>query len=170
MERHILYKWTTSIESGQEDEPLLKEFRDFIARGNVVDLAIGVIIGTTFNKIVTSLVNDIVMPPIGLILNHVNFTQLYINLSHKSYPDLAAAKTAGAPTINYGAFISTVIDFLIIAIVVFFIIREVNRLMNHKDKESPAPVEPTTKSCPYCCSSIPLKATRCPNCTSQLMD
>jgi len=140
-----------------------KEFKDFIARGNVVDLAVGIIIGLAFGKIVTSLVNDIIMPPIGLLLGKVDFTNLFINLSGKPYATLAAAQEAGAATINYGVFINTIIEFLIVALVVFLLVKQINKLM-----KPAAPAEPTTKDCPYCFSAIPIKATRCPNCTSQL--
>lgn len=142
---------------------MFKEFRTFIVRGNVLDLAIAVIMGAAFGQIVTSLVNDIIMPPIGLVLGKVNFTNLYINLSSKHYASLAQAKAAGAPTINYGSFINTILNFLIIAFVIFIVIRQVNRL------KKPAPVvAPTTKSCAFCISEIPLEATRCPHCTSVL--
>jgi large conductance mechanosensitive channel len=144
---------------------LLKEFREFIMRGNVVDLAVGFIIGVAFGKIVTSFVGDILMPPIGLALGKVNFSNLFVNLSRTSYTSLAEAQAAGVPTINYGLFINTLIDFIIIAFVLFFIIRMINQMQRKKDE---APAEPTTKDCPYCFSSIPVKATRCPNCTSQL--
>ena len=145
---------------------MFKEFRDFALKGNVVDLAIGVIIGGAFGKIVTSFVNDILMPPIGLLLGRVNFSDLFINLSGKPYPTLAQAKEAGAPTINYGLFINNVIDFVIVAAVIFFIIQQlVNRL-----KEKPAPSDPTAKECPHCFSSVHIKASRCPHCTSVLSD
>ena len=140
-----------------------KEFKDFIARGNVVDLAVGIIIGLAFGKIVTSLVNDIVMPPIGLLLGKVDFNNLFINLSGKPYATLAAAKEAGAATINYGVFINTIIEFLIIALVVFLLVRQISKIM-----KPAAPPAPPTKDCPYCFSAVPIKATRCPNCTSQL--
>jgi large conductance mechanosensitive channel len=140
-----------------------KEFKDFIARGNVVDLAVGIIIGLAFGKIVTSLVNDIIMPPIGLLLGKVDFNNLFINLSGKPYATLAAAKEAGAATINYGVFINTIIEFLIIALVVFLLVRQINKIM-----KPAAPPAPPTKDCPYCYSAVPIKATRCPNCTSQL--
>ena len=142
---------------------LLKEFRDFISKGNVIDLAVGIIIGTAFSAIVTSLVKDIIMPPIGLLINRINFSNLYINLSAKHYASLAQASAAGAPTINYGTFINNVIDFLIIAFVIFLIVRQINKL------KKPAPVAPvTTKACPHCLSAIPLAATRCAYCTSLL--
>lgn len=142
---------------------MLKEFKAFAVRGNVVDMAVGVIIGAAFGKIVTSLVNDVIMPPLGLLLGKVDFANLYLNLSGGTYASLAEAKKAGAVTIGYGAFINTVIDFVIVAFVLFLLIRQMNRL-----KREPAPAAPTTKDCPFCFSKIPLKATRCPNCTSEL--
>jgi large conductance mechanosensitive channel len=142
---------------------MLKEFREFIARGNVLDLAVAVIVGGAFGKIVTSLVNDVVMPPIGLLLGKVDFSNLFINLSRARYFTLAEAKAAGAPTINYGLFLNSVIDFLIVAFVVFLMIRTVNRM--RRAQETPPPA---TKECPYCISTVPVKAVRCPNCTSDL--
>jgi large conductance mechanosensitive channel len=142
-----------------------KDLKAFILRGNVLDLAVGIIIGAAFGKIVTSLVSDVIMPPIGLLLGKVDFSSLYINLSGQPYDSLAAAKAAGAATINYGSFINMVLDFLIVAVVVFFLVRGVSRLMP-KPKE--APPAPSTKDCPFCLSAVPLKATRCPHCTSQL--
>ncbi len=142
-----------------------KEFKAFIMRGSVIDLAIGVIIGGAFGTIVTSLVNDIIMPPIGLLLGKVNFSSLFVPLDGKTYTSLAAAKDAGAATINYGQFINTLINFLIIALVIFVVVRGVNRLM---PKKVEAPAAPTTKACPFCATDIPLKATRCPHCTSEL--
>ncbi|MDK2979729.1 MAG: large conductance mechanosensitive channel [Chloroflexota bacterium] len=144
---------------------MLKEFRKFAMRGNVIDLAIGVIIGGAFGKIVSSFVNDILMPPIGLLLGNVDFTELYINLSGGQYDSLAAAQEAGAATINYGVFINTVIDFIIITFVIFLFVRQINKLQKPKEE---APAEPTTKDCPYCFTSIPIQATRCPACTSEL--
>jgi large conductance mechanosensitive channel len=142
-----------------------KDLKAFILRGNVLDLAVGIIIGAAFGKIVTSLVSDVIMPPIGLLLGKVDFSSLYINLSGQRYESLAAAKAAGAATINYGSFVNMVLDFLIVAVVVFFLVRGASRLMP-KPKEAP-PV-PSTKDCPFCLSAVPLKATRCPHCTSQL--
>jgi len=142
---------------------MLKEFKQFVARGNVVDLAIGVIIGAAFGKIVTSFVNDILMPPIGLLLGNVNFADLFITLSGGAYATLEEAQAASAVTINYGLFINTIIDFLIIAFVIFLLVKQVNRL-----KQPEPSVEPKTKECPYCLSEIPIKATRCPHCTSEL--
>ena len=143
---------------------MLKEFKKFAMRGNVIDLAIGVIIGGAFGKIVTSFVNDILMPPVGLLLGKVDFSNLYINLSGGKYDSLAAAQEAGAATLNYGLFLNTVIDFVIIVFVIFLLVRQINKL----EKPAETPKEPTTKECPYCCSSIPIKATRCPACTSEL--
>jgi large conductance mechanosensitive channel len=142
---------------------MLKEFKAFAMRGNVVDLAIGIIIGASFGKIITSLVSDVLMPPIGLILGKVDFAGLFLNLSGKSYGSLAAAKAAGAATINYGLFLNTVVDFLIVALVIFLLVRQINRW----NKPAPA-AAPTTKDCNYCATAIPLQATRCPNCTSEL--
>jgi len=137
---------------------VLKDFRDFAARGNVVDLAVGVIIGAAFGKIVTSLVNDVIMPPIGLALGHVDFSNLFVSLSGH-YDTLAAAKAAGAPTINYGIFINTVIDFAIVAFVIFLLVHQMNRFVKR----------PTAnKDCPCCCSSIPVKAVKCPHCTADI--
>ena len=145
---------------------MLKEFKDFIMRGNVLDLAVAVVIGGAFGKIVTSFVNDILMPPIGLLLGGVDFTNLFITLDGKAYESLEAAKAAGAATINYGLFLNTVIDFLIVAFFIFLVLRSVNK--SKKPAPAPAPAEPTTKECPHCFTTIPIKATRCPNCTSQL--
>lgn len=142
---------------------MLQEFREFAMRGNVIDMAVGIIIGAAFGGIVTSLVNDVVMPPIGLLLGAVDFSDLFINLSATDYPSLAAARDAGAPVIAYGAFVNTVINFLIVAFVIFMLIKQLNRL------KKPAPAAaPTSKDCPRCATAIPLKATRCPNCTSEL--
>jgi len=132
-------------------------------QGNVLDMAIGIIIGTAFGKIITSLVNDILMPPIGVLLGKVDFTNLFVNLSPQRYQRLADAKAAGAATINYGLFLNTVIDFIIVAFVIFLLIRQINRL---KKKEGPA--VPDTRECPYCFSMIPVKAVRCGFCTSEL--
>jgi large conductance mechanosensitive channel len=142
---------------------MLKEFKEFAMKGNVLDLAVGFIIGAAFGKIVTSLVSDIIMPPIGLILGKVDFSSLFLNLSGKSYSSLAEAKAAGAATLNYGIFLNNIVDFLIVAFAVFLLVRMVNRW----NKPAPAAV-PSTKECPYCASTIPLKATRCPNCTSEI--
>ena len=142
---------------------MLKEFKEFVMRGNVLDLAVAVIIGGAFGKIITSFVNDVLMPPIGLLLGGVDFANLFIPLDGQTYESLEAAQAAGATTINYGVFINTVIDFLIVALVIFLVVRVANRM------KKPEPVAaPTTKECPHCFTTIPLKATRCPNCTSQL--
>jgi large conductance mechanosensitive channel len=142
---------------------MLKDFKQFVMRGNVLDLAIAVIIGAAFGAIVTSAVNDIVMPPIGLALGHVDFKDLFISLNGQTYPTLAAAKAAAAPVIAYGQFLNTIINFLIIAFVVFLVVRQATRL-----QRKPAPAAPTTKECAFCCTPIPIAASRCPNCTSQL--
>jgi len=139
------------------------EFKAFIMRGNVVDLAIGVVIGAAFGKIVTSFVEDVLMPPIGLALGKVDFSNLFINLSGKDYPSVAVAKAAGAATLNYGIFFNNIINFVIVAFVIFLLIKQINRM------QEPAPAAaPTTKDCPYCLSAVPLKATKCAHCTSEL--
>jgi large conductance mechanosensitive channel len=142
---------------------MLKEFKEFAMRGNVLDMAVGIIIGAAFGKIISSLVNDVLMPPIGLLLGKVDFSSLFIDLSGQPHASLAAAKAAGAATINYGVFLNSILDFVIVAFAIFLLIRQVNRF-----KREPAPAAPTTKDCPFCASSIPLKAVRCPHCTSQL--
>ncbi len=144
---------------------MLKEFKAFIMRGNVLDLAVAVIIGGAFGKIVTSLVNDVLMPPIGLIVGKVDFSSLYLNLSGETYATLAEAQKAGAPIIKYGIFINAAIDFLIVAFVIFMVVRVANRL---QQKKAEAPAAPTTKECPLCLSVIPIKATRCAHCTAEL--
>ena len=146
---------------------MLKEFKAFIMRGNVVDLAIAVIIGGAFGKIISSFVNDVIMPPLGLLLGKVNFTDLFIDLTGSGAASLAAAKEAGVPTLNYGVFINTIIDFVIVALVIFLVVKQLNKLQA-MGKKAEAPAEPTTKECPHCCSTIAIKATRCPNCTSEL--
>ena len=133
-------------------------------KGNVLDMAIGIIIGVAFGKIVTSVVNDLLMPPIGLLLGKVDFSSLFINLSGKSYASLAEAKAAGAATMNIGVFLNTVIDFIIVAFVIFLVVKQINRLQ----RPAAVPAAPTTKECPYCLSVISIKATRCPHCTSEL--
>jgi len=143
---------------------MFKEFKAFVMRGNVVDLAVGVIIGAAFGAVVTSLVKDIIMPPFGLLLGGVDFTNLFISLNGQSYPSLAVAKTAGAPVIAYGQFINTMINFLVIAFVIFQIVKQVNRFK----APAPAAAAPATKDCPYCAIAIPIKAVRCPQCTSDL--
>jgi large conductance mechanosensitive channel len=140
---------------------MLKEFKEFAMKGNVLDMAIGVIIGGAFGKIITSLVSDVLMPPLGLLLGKVDFSSLFLNLSGTPQPSLAAAKAAGAPTVNYGVFLQTVLDFIIIAFVIFMLVKQVNRL-----KTPAATSAPTTKDCPLCLSTIPIKATKCAHCTS----
>jgi large conductance mechanosensitive channel len=143
---------------------MLSEFKKFIMRGNVVDLAVGVIIGAAFGKIVTSLVNDILMPPIGLILGKVDFSNLFVSLNGQKFASLADAQAAGAPTLNYGMFINNIIDFLIVAIAIFFLIKAINRMTKKEEK----PAEVTTRECPFCMTQISKKASRCPNCTSEV--
>jgi len=149
---------------------MLKEFKEFVLRGNVVDMAVGIIIGAAFGAIVTSLVKDVIMPPIGLLLGNVDFSDLFILLQEGTpvspYATLADAQTAGAVTINYGLFINAVISFLIVAFVIFLLIRNINRL--RREEEAPPPAEPTTQECPYCLSTIPLGAVRCAYCTAHL--
>jgi large conductance mechanosensitive channel len=144
---------------------MLKEFKEFAMRGNVLDMAVGIIIGAAFGKIITSFVSDILMPPIGLLLGKVDFSGLFINLSGQAFATLAEAKKAGAATLNYGLFLNTVLDFLIVAFAIFLLIKQVNRM---KREPAPAPAAPTTKDCPYCFSAIPIPAVRCAHCTSQL--
>ena len=143
---------------------MLNEFKAFIMRGNVVDLAVGIIIGAAFTTVVNSFVNDLLMPPIGLELGRVDFANLFVNLSGGDYPSVAAAKAAGAATLNYGIFINNIINFLIVGFAVFLVVKQVNRL------QGPPPPEaaPTTKPCPHCAMEIPRAARRCPHCTSEL--
>ena len=143
---------------------MIKEFKEFAMRGNVLDMAVGIIIGAAFGQIVNSFVQDILMPPIGRLLGHVDFSNLFVSLAGVHYDTLAAAKAAGAATINYGLFLNTVINFLIVAFAVFLLVRQVNRLA-----PKPAPVAPpATRDCPYCLTAIPVKATKCAHCTSEL--
>lgn len=144
---------------------IIQEFKEFAVRGNVIDMAVGILIGAAFGKLVSSLVEDIIMPPIGIITGKIDFSNLYINLSGGVYKSLAGAKAAGAATINYGLFINNAISFLVVAICVFFLVKQINNLRRKEDAES---IAPTQTSCPYCFSSISIKATRCPLCTSQL--
>jgi len=148
---------------------MLKDFKAFVLRGNVMDLAVGVILGAAFGTIVKSLVNDVIMPPIGLLLGGVDFSNLYLLLKAGSptppYASLADAQAAGAVTVNYGIFINAIVSFLIVAFVIFLLVRSINRMTQ---KEEAAPAEPSTKECPYCLSTIPIKATRCAQCTSDL--
>lgn len=145
---------------------MLKEFKEFVMRGNVVDLAVGIIIGGAFGKIVTSLVNDILMPPIGLLMGKVDFSNLFLNLSGQPVASLAEGEKAGVPLIKYGLFINTLLDFVIVAFAIFFLIKQINRLKRQPEAAPPPP--PSTKECAYCFSNIPIKATRCPQCTSEL--
>lgn len=142
---------------------MFKEFKEFVTRGNVIDLAIGIVIGAAFGKIVTSFVSDILMPPIGLLLGNMDFSNLFVNLSRTHYDTIKAAKDAGAPTINYGVFLGTLVDFVIVGFAIFIVIRQINRMKRKSAQEAPA-----TKECAFCASSIPIKAVRCPNCTSDL--
>jgi len=148
---------------------MLKDFKEFAMRGNVVDMAVGIIIGAAFGTIVNSLVSDVIMPPIGLILGNVDFASLFIVLKDGKvagpYESLAAAKAAGAVTVNYGLFMNTIINFLIVVFAVFLLVRNINKL--RREKEAP-PAMPTTKECPYCLSVVSIKATRCAHCTSEL--
>jgi large conductance mechanosensitive channel len=143
---------------------MFKAFKKFAMRGNVLDLAVGVIIGAAFGKIVSSFVNDILMPPLGLLLGKVDFANLFVSLNGEKYVNLAAAKAAGAPTLNYGLFINNIIDFLIVAFVIFLMIQGITKL----NKKETKPVETTTRDCPFCQTVISKNATRCPNCTSQV--
>jgi len=143
---------------------MLKEFKEFAMRGNVLDMAVGIIIGAAFGQIVNSFVQDVMMPPIGRLLGHVDFSNLFVSLTGAHYDTLAAAKAAGAATLNYGVFLNTIINFLIVAFAVFLLVRQVNRFA-----AKPAPAAaPTTRDCPYCLSAIPLKATKCGHCTSEV--
>lgn len=142
---------------------MFKEFKEFIQKGNVMDLAVGFIMGAAFGKIVASLINDVIMPPIGLLLGKVDFSNLYINLSGMPYASLAEAKKAGAATLNYGAFLNTLIEFLIVALAVFMMVKWINKF-----RRKPAAAAPDAKACPFCATAIPVAAKRCPHCTSQL--
>jgi large conductance mechanosensitive channel len=144
---------------------MLKEFREFVARGNVIDLAIGVIMGAAFGRVVESLVKDVLMPPLGALTGGVDFSDLYISLSGQRYPSLAAAKEAGAATINYGVFINSIIQFLLVALGVFMIVKWYNRINRAHDV---APAAPTEQACPYCMLKIPIGAKRCGYCTSEI--
>ena len=143
---------------------MLKDFKAFVMRGNVMDLAVGVIIGAAFGKIISSFVSDILMPPLGLLLGKVDFSNLFVSLNGQKYASLADAQAAGAPTLNYGIFVNNVIDFLIVAIVIFLLIRALTKLTKKEEK----PAEVTTRDCPYCQTAISKKASRCPNCTSEV--
>ncbi len=145
---------------------MLKEFKEFALRGNVLDMAVGIVIGVAFGSIITSLVNDVLMPPLGLLLGGMDFSNLFIDLGGGSFASLAEAQQAGAATINYGLFINAVLNFLIVALAMFLLVRSFSGLL--KQKEEKVEEAPTTKECPYCISEIPIAATRCPHCTSQL--
>jgi large conductance mechanosensitive channel len=145
---------------------MFKEFKEFAMRGNVMDMAVGIIIGAAFGKIITSFVADVLMPPIGLLMGGADFTNYFIALNGQTFPTLAAAKAAGAPTINYGLFFNSVLDFLIVAFAIFVMVRQVNKL---KKKEAVPAAPPAQKECPQCLSMIPIKAKRCSQCTSQLI-
>lgn len=142
---------------------MFKEFKEFAMKGNVVDMAVGLIIGAGFGKIVNSFVNDLLMPPLGLLMGKVDFSQMFVNLSGTDYPSLAKAKEAGAATINYGLFINTVMDFILVALAVFLLVKQINKM-----KKPAAAAAPTTKECPYCLSQIPLRASRCAHCTEEI--
>lgn len=146
---------------------MLNEFKQFAIKGNMIDLAVGMIIGTSFNKIVSSLVNDMIMPLLGIFTGKIDFAQLYIALDGKTYESLAAAEEAGAACFKYGAFLAGLLDFLIMAFIVFLFVRGINKL-REMNKEPEAPKAPTTKTCPFCKSEISMEATRCPHCTSEL--
>jgi large conductance mechanosensitive channel len=144
---------------------MLKEFKGFAMKGSVIDLAIGVIIGAAFGKIITSLVNDIIMPPIGLLIGNINFQDLFVALNGVKYASLADAQAAGAPTLNYGIFINNILDFILVAFVIFLLVRQINRMKREPKVET---AKPPSKECPYCFTEIPIPATRCPHCTSEL--
>ncbi|MEA4882242.1 MAG: large conductance mechanosensitive channel protein MscL [Clostridia bacterium] len=153
---------------------MLKEFREFAMRGNVVDMAIGIVIGGAFGKIVTSLVNDLIMPPIGLLIGRVDFSNLFVSLSGEHYASIAEAKAAGAPTLNYGLFLNTVMDFVVVAFALFLIVKWMNKMRNtaalleRKEPATSEPTEPATKHCPYCLSEVPYHAVKCAHCTTDL--
>jgi large conductance mechanosensitive channel len=165
----VVHKGFSICNKSEEEVTMFKEFKEFAMRGNVVDMAVGIIIGAAFGTIVSSLVADIIMPPIGLLLGNVDFSNLFAVLREGKaagpYASLAIAKAAGAVTLNYGVFINTIISFLIVAFAVFLMIRSLNKLK--RQQEAPA-AAPTTKECPFCISAIPIKASRCPHCTSEL--
>ena len=149
----------------QSGGPMLKEFKEFAMRGNVLDMAVGIVIGASFGRIIGSFVDDVLMPPIGLLLGRMDFSNLFLNLSEQKYETLAAAKEAGAATLNYGAFFNTLINFLIVAFAIFLLIRQVNRFK--RAQEAPA-AAPTTRECPFCLLAVPIKARKCGHCTSVL--
>ena len=164
--------WGQNREKSQEGKSMLKEFKEFAMKGNVMDMAVGIIIGAAFGAIVGSLVADVLMPPIGLLLGHVDFSNLFILLRAGTtpgpYETLDAARKAGAVTLNYGHFINTIINFLIVALAVFFMVRSINNLRRKQAAPAPAPTAPAAKECPFCASAIPIKAVKCPHCTADL--
>jgi len=143
---------------------MLKEFKEFAIKGNMLDMAVGIILGAAFGRVVASLVSDVLMPPVGLALGQADFSSLFLNLSGKPYATLAEAKAAGAATINYGLFFNSIIDFLIVAFAIFLVVRQINRIR----RQEAAPAAAPTRECPFCLSSIPLQATRCPHCTQEV--
>ncbi|MCE5237019.1 large conductance mechanosensitive channel protein MscL [bacterium] len=149
---------------------MLKEFKEFAIKGNMLDMAVGIIIGAAFGKIVTSFVEDVIMPPVGLLLGKVDFSALFLSLNGQSYASLAAAKQAGAPTLNYGAFLNNILSFIIVAFAVFLLVKAVNRLRRQGEAAAEEAEEATEKTCPFCRSQISMEATRCPQCTSMLED
>lgn len=144
---------------------MLKEFKEFALRGNMIDMAVGIILGAAFGKSVSSFVNDVLMPPLGLLLGRVDFSNLFLSLSGRAFATLAEARAAGAPTLNYGLFLNTVVDFLLVSLAIFLLVRQVNRLKRRQEAPPPAPV---ARECPFCLFTIPLRATRCAHCTSGL--
>jgi len=147
---------------------MLKEFKEFAIKGNMLDMAVGIIIGAAFGKIVTSFVEDVIMPPVGLLLGKVDFSSLFISLNGQPYASIAAAKAAGAPTLNYGLFLNNIISFVIVAFAVFLLVKTVNRLRRLGEAAAEEAEEATEKTCPFCRSQIAIEATRCPQCTSML--
>lgn len=145
---------------------MLKEFKEFATKGNMLDMAVGIVLGVAFGRIISSLVGDILMPPLGWLIGRVDFSNLFLAMSETHYASIAEAKKAGVPVIGYGLFINSIIDFIIVSFALFLIVRQINRLR----KPAPAPPPAPTKECPFCVSAIPLKATRCPQCTSELKE
>jgi large conductance mechanosensitive channel len=150
-----------------QEDPVLKEFREFAMRGNMVDMAVGIVIGAAFGRIVSSLVKDVIMPPVGLLLGNADFSELYLNLGGGTYESLAAAQEAGAATLNYGMFINTLVDFFIVAFAIFVVVKATNAA-KRKQEPGPAPA-PSTKDCPECLSKVPIGASRCAYCTASLI-
>jgi large conductance mechanosensitive channel len=156
---------TSRLFQSSGGNPMLKEFKEFAMRGNVLDMAVGIVIGAAFGRIVSSFVEDVLMPPVGMLLGKVDFSNLFVVLGGQSFDTLKAARDAGAPVVAYGAFFNHIFNFLIVAFAIFLLVKNVNRL---KREQAPAPAAPSTRECPYCCSTIAIKATKCPNCTSAL--